>query len=202
MPFALVTQILFVTGLYLAVQWVALGTLPELGRSATPLADAASGFLGPWAGGLLALGGAVSILGTTGNSVMIGPRYLFALAQDGFGPAFLARVHPRFRTPAAAILTQSVVTLPLALTGTFVGLAALSIVARLATYLATAAAVPVLRRKLATPGALVLPGGPLIPVAASLVTLALAASATRANLVAAAVALAAGYVVFRLRRRG
>ncbi len=144
----------------------------------------------------------MSILGTTGNSVMIGPRYLFALARDGFGPAFLARVHPRFRTPAAAILTQSAVTLPLALTGTFVGLAALSIVARLATYLATAAAVPVLRRKLATPGALVLPGGPLIPVAASLVTLALAASATRANLVAAAVALAAGYVVFRLRRRG
>ena len=201
-PFALVTQIGLVTGLYLAVQWVALGTLPGLGSSATPLADSASGFLGPWAGGLLALGGAVSILGTTGNTVMIGPRYLFALARDGYGPSFLARVHPRFRTPAAAIVAQTAVALPLALTGTFVGLAALSVVARLATYLGTAAAVPVLRRKLATPGALRLPGGALIPAAACLVTLALAASATPENLIAAAIALVVGYLIFRLRRAG
>ncbi len=202
-PFALIAQILFVTALYLAVQWVALGTLPELGASPTPLADAAELFLGTWAGALLAVGGALSVLGTTGNTVLIGPRYLFALARDGYGPAFLAGVHRRFRTPAAAIVFQTAVALPLALTGSFVGLAALSVVARLATYLGTAAAVPVLRRKLgAGAGGMRLPGGWLIPGAACLVTLALAASATRANLVAAAIALAVGYVVYRLRRSG
>ena len=48
-------------------------------------------------------------------------------------------------------MLQTVVALPLALTGRFVELAALSVVARLSTYIGTAAAVPVLRRKLGRP---------------------------------------------------
>ncbi|MEE8138171.1 MAG: APC family permease, partial [Thermoanaerobaculia bacterium] len=68
-PFALLTQIVLVTLLYASVQWVALGTLPDLGSSATPLADAARIFLGPWAGTLLTVGASLSILGTSGNTV-------------------------------------------------------------------------------------------------------------------------------------
>jgi basic amino acid/polyamine antiporter, APA family len=200
-PFALITQIALVTLLYLAVQAVALGTLPGLGSSATPLADAARRFLGPAGGWLLTAGAAVSILGTNSNSVLAGPRYLYALARDGFGPRWLGAVHPRFHTPAAAILLQSALALPLALTGSFVGLAALSVVARLATYLGTAAAMPVLRRKMpGQPGALRLPGGPAIPAAACLLSLGLAASAGRDNLLAAAIALAVGLGIYALRR--
>ena len=157
--------------------------------------------IGPWGGWLLTIGALLSILGTNSNTVLAGPRYLFALARDGYGPRFLARVHPRFRTPAAAILFQTALALPLALYGSFIGLAALSVVARLATYLGTALAVPVLRRKLGTPeGAFRLPGGPAIPWAAAAVAIALAASATRANLLAAGAALEVGVVVFALRR--
>lgn len=204
-PFALVVQIATVTLLYLGVQWVALGTLPGLAGSETPLADAARGFLGRWGGWLLTAGAVVSILGTNSNTVLAGPRYLFALAQDGvqhgFGPQpvvrLLARVHPRYRTPSAAILFQTAVALPLALSGTFVGLAALSVVARLATYLGTAAAVPVLRRKLPdAPGAFRLPGGPAIPLAAIALSLLLAASATAESLIAAGIALAAGLLLY------
>src|SRR6266545_120055 len=146
-PFALVAQIVIVTLIYSAVQWVALSTLPGVAHSQTPLADSARLFLGGWAGLLLTFGGAVSILGTNSNTVLSGPRYLYALAADGFGPRALAYLHPRFRTPVVAILLQTAIALPLALTGSFAGLAALSVVARLATYLGTAAAVPVLRRK-------------------------------------------------------
>ncbi|HEX6198858.1 MAG TPA: APC family permease [Thermoanaerobaculia bacterium] len=212
-PFALLAQIATVTLLYLGVQWVALGTLPGLAGAETPLADAARGFLGPWGGWLLTIGAALSILGTNSNTVLAGPRYLFALAQDGvelgFGPEpvarFFARVHPRYRTPAAAILVQTAIALPLALSGTFVGLAALSVVARLATYLGTAAAVPVLRRKLPkTDRGFRLPGGPAIPIAACALSLLLAASATPESLLAAAVALAVGLVLYLSggRRRG
>ena len=120
----------------------------------------------------------------------------------GFGPRFLEWVHPRFHTPAAALLVQGGIALPLALTGSFTGLAALSVVARLATYLGTAAAVPVLRRKLgAVEEGFRLPGGPVIPVAACVVGVGLGASAGRENLLAATVALVAGLVIFRLRRR-
>ena len=203
-PFALLTQISLVTALYAAIQWVALGTLPSLGASTAPLAEAGRSLLGTWGGWLLAVGAVVSILGTTGNTVLAGPRYLYALASDGFGPRFLARVHPRFRTPAGAVIFQTALALPLALSGTFVGLAALSVVARLATYLGTAAAVPVLRRRFHQAGdpaqGFRLPGGLLIPLAAAALTLGLAASATSENLLTAAVALVVGLVIYSLRR--
>jgi basic amino acid/polyamine antiporter, APA family len=199
-PFALLAQIVIVTLLYTAVQWVALGTLPDLGHSQTPLADAGRLFLGSWGGWLLTVGGALSILGTNSNTVLTGPRYLFALAEDGFGPQALAAVHPRFHTPAVAILVQSAIALPLALSGSFVGLAALSVVARLASYLGTAAAVPVLRRKLPDRQSLRLPGGPVIPIAACLVCVAFISSATVTNLAAGALALLAGLPIYFWRR--
>lgn len=201
-PFALLAQIVIVTLLYTGVQAVALGTLPDLATSKTPLADAARLFLGPWGGWLMTVGAAISILGTNSNTVLSGPRYLFALAQDGFGPAALGYVHPRWRTPAVAILVQTAIALPLALTGSFVGLAALSVVARLATYFGTAAAVPVLRKKLGTsPTGVRLPGGPVIPIAAALLCVGLAASATITNLLAGLLALLAGVPIYLMRRK-
>jgi amino acid transporter len=199
--FALLAQIAIVTVIYFAVQWVSLGTLPDLAHSATPLADAARRFLGPWGGTLLALGSAASILGTNGNQVLAGPRYVFALARDGFGPAFLGQVDPRFHTPAAAILVQSAIALPLALNGSFARLASTSMLALIATYVGTAAAVPILRRKMADePAGFRLPGGPVIPIAAGLLCLALARGATRNDLVAGAIAVVLGLVLYAFRR--
>lgn len=200
-PFALLTMIALVTLLYALVQIVALGTLPGLAESSSPLAESATLFLGAGAGLLMTVGAMVSIAGNVGNTTLVGPRYLFALSRDGFGPSLFGEVHPRFRTPAAAIIAQSVIALVLALSGTFVELAMLSIVARLATYIGTAAAIPVLRhRREARPGAFRLPGGALIPIGALLICLMFMASATSQNLIAGAIALGLGAVIYRLRR--
>jgi len=202
-PFALMMMILVVTLLYTAVQLVALGTLPDLAArtEGAPLADAATLLLGTWAGLMMTLGAAVSIEGNVGSTMLAGPRYLYALARDGYGPRALAGIHPRYRTPAPAIVTQFVLASVLALSGSFVQLAMLSIVARLATYIGTAAAVPVLRRKFEpTEDTVVLPGGPTIPLLALLLCLAFLASATLANLVAGAVALVVGVAIYRSRR--
>lgn len=201
-PFALIAQIAIVTVLYSSVQLVAVQAMPDLARSATPLADAARNLMGSWGGWLLTAGATVSILGTNSNTILAAPRYLFALSRDGFGPSSLGRVHPRFRTPANAIVVHALVALPLALSGSFVGLAALSVVVRLVTYMGTAAAVPALRRKLpATAETVRLPGGPTIPAAALVLCAGLAASATARNLIAAGVAIAAGAVLYAVRRR-
>ncbi len=73
--------------------------------------------------------------------------------------------------------------------------------ARLTTYVGTAAAVPVLRKTMPdTAETFRLPGGPLIPASAVLLGLGLAASARSDNLIAAAIALAVGAVLFLLRR--
>jgi amino acid transporter len=199
-PFALLVEIGIVTLLYVAVQWVALGTVADLGSSRTPLADGARNFLGGWGGWLLTVGAVVSILGTNSSSVLAGPRYLFALARDGFGPRGLASIHPRFQTPAAAILAQTAIALPLALSGTFEGLATLSVIARLVTYLATTASIPVLRRRFARADSFRLPGGAAIPAAATVVGLGLLASASSTDLIAGGLAALAGAVIYLLRR--
>lgn len=203
-PFALMSMILVVTLLYTLVQLVALGTLPDLASrtEGAPLADSAAVVAGLWAGLVMTIGAAVSIEGNVGNTMLAGPRYLYALATDGFGPRVLARVHPRYRTPAWAIVIQGVVAGALALSGSFVQLAMLSIVARLATYMGTAAAVPVLRRRFArTEDTIVLPGGPTIPTLALLLCLAFLASATPGNLAAGLIGLATGVVIYLRRRR-
>ncbi|PKM41747.1 MAG: amino acid transporter [Gammaproteobacteria bacterium HGW-Gammaproteobacteria-1] len=201
-PFAMLTMIAVVTLTYVAIQAVALGTLPNLATSTAPLAEAAGRFAGPAAVLLLTLGAVVSILGNIGNSVLMGPRYLYALAVDGYGPALFARVHPRWHTPVAAIVVPAAIALALALSGDFVQLALLSVVARLATYIGTAASLLVLQKRYADkPGALVLPGGRLIPLLALAVSLVLLLATTTANLLAGAAAIGVGAVVYRLRRR-
>jgi amino acid transporter len=200
-PFALVTMIAVVTLIYVAVQVVAQGTLPGLAESTTPLADAAARFGGGGAALLLTVGAAVSILGTNSNTMLLGPRYLYALAADGYGPRVLARVHPRFRTPAVAVITQAVLSLALALTGSFVELALLSVVARLCTYIGTSASLLVLQKRFGDrEDALQLPGGRMIPLIGLLLSLALIISAGTDNLLAAGAALVVGAVIYRFRK--
>src|SRR6056297_2965924 len=202
-PFAMLTMITIITLTYVAVQAVALGTLPSLATTESPLAAAAGQFAGPAALLLLSLGAVVSIFGNLGNTTLIGPRYAFALAYDGYGPRWLANVHPHFHTPANAIVLLTAVALVLALSGSFVALAMLSVIARLATYIGTCSALLVLRRRYAdAPGALHLPGDALLPIAGLALSLCFVAATSLNNLLAAAVALVAGAVIYRYRRQG
>jgi amino acid transporter len=196
-PFALIVQIVIVTAIYTLVQLVAIGTIPNLGLSQTPLADAGRLLMGPVGGFLLTIGAVLSVLGTNNNTVLAGPRYLYALAEGGRLPAFLARIHPRYRTPHVAILTQTGVALALVLTGTAEELAVLSAIARLATYIGTCLAVPVLRRKLpSTPRTIRLPGGPTIPILALVICVLFLSAAEAKNWIAGGIALAAGAAIY------
>src|SRR6056297_3570727 len=204
-PFAMLTMITIITLTYVAVQAVALGTLPELATTESPLAAAAGQFAGPAAMLLLSLGAVVSIFGNLGNTTLIGPRYAYALADDGYGPRWLANVHERFHTPANAIVLQTTVALVLALSGSFVALAMLSVVARLATYIGTCSALLVLRKRYAdAPGALHLPGDALLPGLWPMLGLGLSlcfvAATSLNNLLAAGVALVVGAFVYPYRR--
>jgi APA family basic amino acid/polyamine antiporter len=140
-PKAIALAMIGVTILYIALQVVAQGILgPALPQSAVPLADAAGASLGAWARSLLLAGAAISMFGHLGGMTLSIPRIVYALARDGFLPRALARVDAINRAPRLAIITQSVLTLALAVTGTFEQLAIIANVAALALYLGCAAA--------------------------------------------------------------
>jgi amino acid transporter len=67
----------------------------------------------------LLAGGTVSIFGYIAGDMLGTPRALLALAQNGVLPHALATVHPRYRTPALAIVAYAVIVAALAISSTF-----------------------------------------------------------------------------------
>ena len=202
-PFALIMTIVIVTILMTLVQIVALGTLPGLARSSTPLADAAAVFLGGAGAAMLTLGAVLSTSGNNMGQALSGSRNLFALAEQGDLPPFLGRVHPTYRTPINAILVTGAVALGLALSGTFQALAAASAISRLVVYVATCASTLRLRRmRGVNPPVFTVPFGPVIPVAAIVFALAILAGASRQQLLSGTGALAAGAVLYWIAVKG
>jgi amino acid transporter len=59
-----------------------------------------------------------TFIALNGNA-LAGPRAYFAMARDGLFPAALCRVHPRFQTPANAIISQGALAIFLIVAGTF-----------------------------------------------------------------------------------
>lgn len=163
-PKALFLVIVGSTLIYVLVQTVAVGTYPQLAGSKKPLADAATCFLGPSGGLLIAVGALLAIAGINSGIALTGPRNLYALSKDGFLPELISKIHPRFHTPYIAIVFCSSLTLILTLTGTFEYLVFASVLVSLLQYIPTCLAVIVLRRKSPVPaGSYKVPGGYTIP---------------------------------------
>ena len=202
-PVALLCSVGMVASLYLLIQVVAVGTLPGLAASSTPLSSAALGFLGPAGGLLLTVGAIASTTGTASATILVGPRMLYAMAQQGQLPSAMGRIHPRYLTPAISIVLFASVAWALAVSGTFGQLAAASAIARLLLYVTTCLAVPVLRRKM--PPAerrFTLAGGFLIPALALAVCAWLLFGMSWKEALAAAAFLLAGALLYALFTRG
>lgn len=205
MPQALLTAMGAVAVFYIGIQVVAIGTLPTLASSTRPLADAAGGFLGARGAALVAAGAVVSILGNLNVTLLVAARLPYAMAERGELPAIVARTHPRFRTPDAAILLTAAVMLALTLSGTFVYAATISVIARLLSYGATCAALPVFRRRRDAPSALFLaPAGMAVSVVALAIVGWLLSNSTVREARDAAIAAALGLAIYgaSLKRKG
>lgn len=197
LPAAMLTASFTACALFTGIQAVCVGTLPELSRSQTAMADAAARFLGSAGGRIIALTAVVSILGNLSGMALISPRLTYALAKDGLLPSGLSAVHARYRTPHISILLYGLVTLGMALSGTFVGMVRISAVARIVPYALTCLAVPVLRRRYpAEAERFRLRGGLVIPASACLVCLWLLWQSPWRDALAAAGALAAGLLLY------
>ncbi len=200
--------IVVVTAIMTLAQIVAQGILPDLGRHATPIADAAAVALGGSGALLVGIGSVVSMTGNNAGQVLTGSRMLFALGEHGELPAFFARVHPRHRTPANAIVFTSAVALGLGLSGSFAHLAVVSALARLVAYAGACASALRLRaieKRTAAPpfkpATYVTPFGPLVPLVGLAVCAGVVAGATREQLLGGFAALGVGAVLFVVHAR-
>lgn len=165
-PVALLVGIGAVAVIYMLVQVVVSGTLPDPASSQRPIAESAGRILGQGAAAAIAVGALVSIYGYLSANMLHTPRLTFALAERGDFPRILARIHKRFRTPYVSILLYTALLLAFALAGNFRWNITLSAIARLFTYSSVAVALLVLRKRTPEASAFRLPGGkPLAMVA-------------------------------------
>ncbi|MBF0409137.1 MAG: amino acid permease [Candidatus Riflebacteria bacterium] len=166
-PMATVGSLFVVVLIYTFVQIVAVGTFPALGTidSRKPLADAASLFLGGWGGLLMAVGAVISMTGYSAGNAMSSPRYLSVLAEDGYLPTFIAKIHEKHLTPSNAILLTTFISAIMALFLNFDTLIDISNLAVVSQYFSTCLAVIWLRySRPDLPRAFKAPGGLIIPI--------------------------------------
>ncbi len=200
-PFGLAAAIICVTLIMTAAQTVYVASSPADFTSATPLADSAQALMG-WAGAaLIGAGSVVSMLGNNVGGSLSASRMLYAFAEQGDIPTAFGQLHARYRTPVVAIWFSTAVAVLLAVTGSFTVLAGVSAVARLVTYVGVSFATLKLRRRHSSTATFVLPFGPTIPLVAATLSAAMVAGATRQQLLAGALALAGGAVLYWVSAR-
>jgi len=147
---ALVLGTAVVTGLYLLVNAAFLHALGHAGTAASKAVatDTVAAVLPGAAAVLVSALICVSALGAVNGLVFTGARISYAVGRDHRLFAWLGHWHPRLGTPATALLIQGASTVALILTlGSFVSAVLYTAAAVYAFYLATTAAVLVLRRK-------------------------------------------------------
>jgi APA family basic amino acid/polyamine antiporter len=121
LPRALLFGVLIVTGLYLAVNAVYIYAVPvtEMKGALRVSEVATTALFGHQTSAWITAMITVSILGALNVVTMIGPRIYYAMARDGVLFRGLSAVHPRFETPARAIVLQAVWSCLLILTNTW-----------------------------------------------------------------------------------
>lgn len=201
LPFALIVGMTIIVVLYIAIQVVSIGTLATLASSQRPLADAAAQFFGARGAIIITAGIIFSLGGNLNVLILSGSRLIYAMAERRELPVKLSAIHPRFRTPAAAVILTTAVMLGLTLSGSFVYLATLSVITRMFAYLATCGAVVVLRKRRADRAGFHLPGGKWIPVAGMAVIVWLLSNSTLREVAAVSVATVVGIAAYAWGRR-
>jgi amino acid transporter len=191
-PFALFAALVVCTVLYVLIQWVVVGVLPDATHSTRPLSDVARIAAGSVGAALVAVGALISCYGYLSAKILAMPRVTFALAEQRDFPQAFAAIHPRFHTPYISILVFAALVWAFALSGEFKWNVTLSATARLLYYAVCCAALPVLRRKQPGSARFHLPAGNILAALAVLMCAVLVTQVdfSQSMIVAGTVALA------------
>jgi APA family basic amino acid/polyamine antiporter len=169
LPRALVIGVIGVVVVYLLANYTYLATLGAAGLAASeaPAADAMGRLLGPAGRTFITAGIVVSTFGFLNLVILVSPRVYQAMAADGLFFPQLARLHPRYQTPAAAIVVQCGWAVLLLGLGTYGALLDYVVFADWITFSATASTLFVYRaraRRTGDTATFLTPGYPMTPL--------------------------------------
>jgi APA family basic amino acid/polyamine antiporter len=181
-PRALLIGTLVVTACYAGLNAIYLTVLPlDVVRNSTRVAaDAADVLFGGGGATVLALLVVVSTFGAVNGIVLVGPRVYYQMAQDGLLFRWLGAVHPRFGTPARAIVLQAVIASALAFTNTYGALFRRVIYTEWIFFAAMAVGLMLLRRRADYRPAWRMPAYPVVPLVFIAASLAIVVMQVRA----------------------
>jgi APA family basic amino acid/polyamine antiporter len=172
LPFAMGTSLLAAAVVYTLLQFVTVATIGA-SITARPLAETAGALLGTAGAALIGIAVMISTSGHVSSVMLHAPRLAYSLAARGEFPAFLAKLHPRFHTPAAALACYAGLVWLLAVTGGFYIAVMLATASKVIMYCATCAALIPLRLRQPEANALRIPFGPAVSVAGVAISVAL-----------------------------
>jgi len=206
-PFALILAIVVCTCLYTLVQAVASLTLADPASHPRSVADAARVLVGPAGASFMAVGALLSMVGWFAGAMTVTPRLTYAMAEQGVLPAAFARLHPVHRTPVFSIALFAVLSVALAMSGSFLDNVTLSVISRLAIYGLVCLSLIALRRQdgrnptLALPR-FRLPGGTFFAICGIALSVTLASRMTMRETIILAIVLGLASInLFASRRR-
>ena len=120
-PRALVGGVSLVALIYLLFSAACLKVLPfqSVANSQHIASDVVEHVAGRGAAGWITLAMVISAIGSMNSSILSGARVPYAMARDGVFFKIADGIHPKYRTPARALIFQGVLASLMALTGTF-----------------------------------------------------------------------------------
>lgn len=104
---------IFASVIYLLLSILAMGGLSqgELASSDAPLAAIINNITGgTWGGAFISLGVVISAAGACSGWIMTTARIAYAAGDDGLFPKFFGKIHPKFKTPTAALFISTICT--------------------------------------------------------------------------------------------
>ncbi len=148
-PLALILGVGLIIALYVLMNVVYVYALPidRIMNTEAVVRDAADALFSSRLGTWLSLMVAVSVFGAMSSAILCTARIFYAMAQDGVFFRRMAEVHPKYRTPAFALIAQGVWASCLALIGLYDQLLTYAIFMMIISYIASVGALFVLRRK-------------------------------------------------------
>jgi basic amino acid/polyamine antiporter, APA family len=121
LPLAFTCGVLLVTAVYILVSFAFLAVVPleNIASNTAFVAQFGQALFGAAGGKVLSVCVLLSVLGGLMALTMAAPRVYYAMARDGQFFSIFGRLHPRFGTPANAILLQTCMALLILLFGAF-----------------------------------------------------------------------------------